>query len=50
MWVLLVGLAAVLAALLIAGGEALLADDAARGHATLAGGVYTIPLAAALRI
>jgi hypothetical protein len=44
------GLAAVLAALLIAGGQALIADDVARANATLASGVFTIPLAAIVQI
>jgi hypothetical protein len=49
-WVLLLGLAAVLAALLIAGEQALIAHDVARANAHLAGGVFTIPLAAIVRI
>ena len=49
-WVLLIGLAAVLAALLIAGAEAQIADQAARANVALAGGIYTIPLAAFVRI
>ena len=49
-WFLLIGLAAVLAALLIAGAEAQIADEAARANATLAGGIYTIPLSALVRI
>jgi hypothetical protein len=44
------GLAAVLAALLIAGGQAHLAHEAAHANANLAGGVFTIPLAAVVRI
>jgi hypothetical protein len=49
-WVLLIGLAAVLAALLIAGAQAQIADEAARANVALAGGIYTIPLAAFVRI
>ncbi len=48
-WALLLGLAAVLAALLIAGEQALIAHEAARANADLAGGVFTIPLAAVVR-
>jgi hypothetical protein len=44
------GLAAVLAALLMAGGQALIAHEAANANASLAGGVFTIPLAAIVRI
>ena len=49
-WVLLLGMAAVLAALVIAGGQALLAHDLARANATLAGGLFTIPLAAVVKL
>jgi len=49
-WVLLLGLAAVFAALVIAGGEALLADRPVRANAALGRGVYTIPLAAAISL
>jgi hypothetical protein len=49
-WVLLLGLAAVFAALVIAGAEALLADRPVRANAKLGGGVYTIPLAAAISL
>lgn len=44
------GLAAVLAALLIASGQALIAHEVAHANARLAGGVFTIPLAAMVRI
>jgi hypothetical protein len=43
-------LAAVFAALLIAGGQALIAHEAVRANANLAGGVFSIPLAAVVRI
>ena len=49
-WVLLLGIAAVLAALVMAGAEAVLAEQALRANATLAGEVFTIPLAAAIRL
>ncbi len=48
-WFLLLGVAAVLAALVLAGAEAVLTEQAARANATLAGQVFTIPLAAAVR-
>jgi len=48
-WVLLLGLAAVLAALLMAGGQSLIAHEAAGANASLAGGVFSIPLAAVVR-
>ena len=49
-WVLLLGLAAVFAALVIAFGETVLAEQAAHANAALAGGLYSIPLAAAVRL
>lgn len=49
-WLLLLALAAVLAALAIAGVEALIYEEACRANATLAGGIFSIPLAAAIRI
>ena len=49
-WVLLFGLAFVLAALLMACGQALLADHVARANSALAGGVFSIPLAAAIEV
>lgn len=45
-WVLLLGLAAVLAALVMAGGQAVITHGVANANAALAGGVLTIPLAA----
>ncbi|MDE3175358.1 MAG: hypothetical protein KGM15_04520 [Pseudomonadota bacterium] len=45
-WVLLLGLAAVLAALIIAGGQAVITQGVAHANAALAGGLITIPLAA----
>jgi hypothetical protein len=47
---LLLGLAAVLVALLMAGGESLLAHEGLRANAALAGELITIPLAAATRL
>jgi hypothetical protein len=49
-WLLLLGLAAVLAALMIAGGQAVLAHETLRANAALARIVITIPLAAAVRL
>jgi hypothetical protein len=49
-WVLLLGLAAVLAALVIAGGQGLLAGETLRANASLAGELFTIPLAATVRL
>jgi hypothetical protein len=49
-WVLLLGLAAVLAALLMAGGQAVLTHGVAHANATLAGGLFTIPLAAVVKL
>ncbi|HXT07754.1 MAG TPA: hypothetical protein VN715_12555 [Roseiarcus sp.] len=49
-WVLLLGLAAVFAALVMAGGQSVLAHDALRTHAALAKEIFTIPLAASMRM
>jgi hypothetical protein len=49
-WVLLLGLASVLVALVMAGGEGVLAQDALRAHAALAKEIITIPLAASMRL
>ncbi len=49
-WVLLLGLAAVLAALIMAGGQAVLAHETLRANAALARSVITIPLAAVVRL
>jgi hypothetical protein len=49
-WVVLVGLTAVFAACAVAGIEALLAHDVVRATAILAGGIFTIPLAASIRV
>jgi hypothetical protein len=40
----------VFAALVLASGQSVIADAAARATATLAGGIFTIPLAAAVRL
>ena len=49
-WVLLLGLAAVFVALVIAGAQNVLAHEALRAHAALAKEIFTIPLAASMRI
>jgi hypothetical protein len=49
-WVLLLGLAAVLAALALAGAEAVITEQAHYANAKLAGGVFSIPLAAVIRL
>jgi hypothetical protein len=48
--VFLFGLAAVLAALLMACGQSGLSDEALRANASLAGNLFTIPLAASVRL
>ena len=48
-WVLLLGLAAVLAALVLASGHAFVTEETVRANATLAGELFTIPLAASVR-
>lgn len=49
-WGLLLGLAAVLAALVIAGGDTVLAGHALPAGATLVKEVFTIPLAATVKL
>jgi len=49
-WVMFLGLLAIMAALLLAGGQAVVADHATPANARLAGEVFTIPLAAAVRL
>ncbi len=49
-WVLLLGLAAVLAALLMAGGQSVITHGFAHANAALAGGLVTIPLAAVVEL
>ena len=49
-WVLLLGLAAVLVALVMAGGESVLAHEGLRANATMAKEIITIPLAASMRL
>ena len=49
-WVLLLGLAAVLVALVMAGGEGVLAHEGLRAHAAVAKEIITIPLAASMRL
>ncbi len=55
-WVLLLGLAAVLVALVMAGGEGVLAQEGLRvqvglrAHAAMAREIITIPLAASMRL
>jgi hypothetical protein len=46
---LLLGAMAVFAALVLASGQSVITEDAARATATLAGGLFTIPLAAAIQ-
>lgn len=49
-WVLLLGLAAVFVALVMAGGQNVLAHDGLRANAALAREIITIPLAASMRL
>ena len=49
-WVVLAGLTAVFAGCAVAGIEAFMANDVLRAAAILAGGIFTIPLAAAIRV
>jgi hypothetical protein len=49
-WVILLGLAVVLAALLMACGQSVLTDQALRANAALAGNLFTIPLAASVKL
>ena len=49
-WVMLLGLAVVFAALLIAGGQSVITHGVVHANAALAGGLFTIPLAAAVRL
>ena len=49
-WILLLGLAAVLVALVMAGGEGVLAQEGLRVHAAVAREIITIPLAASMRL
>jgi hypothetical protein len=48
-WVLLFGLAAVLSALVLASGHDVVTEAAAHANASLAGELFTIPLAATVR-
>jgi hypothetical protein len=48
-WVLLLGLAAVLSALVLASGHDVVTEAALRANASLAGEIFTIPLAATVR-
>jgi len=49
MWTLWLGLAAVLAAFVLAGGDAMLAHQGLSAKAHMAGQFFTIPLAASVR-
>jgi hypothetical protein len=48
-WVVLIGSTVVCAVCGVAGAEALLSHEVVRATAILAGGIFTIPLAAAIR-